>query len=452
MGYKESRLFKVLFVSLSPLVFGVVFFCSLFVPRFSFAQTAVDTAARRAKLEADLSQVEQEIADQNKLVQAKQKEGATLQRDLTLLGYQITAAKLSIKAKQIEIERLSGDIVKKESTIGDLNTRIEKEKESLAELLKKSRELDSNSLVDIALANDRVSDLFADVNSFQFIQQSLHRSFNVIRTTKKETEVQKTDLEGKRDSSIDAKQEIEKQANQIKQYEAQKQELLRVTKNQESNYRKVLADRQKKKQEILNALFQLRDTGSIPFEKALAYAKEVSSKTGVRPAFILAILTQETNLGENVGRCNRPGDPPSKSWKSIMKPDRDYDPFLRITKSLGVSPDTVALSCPLGGGYGGAMGPSQFIPSTWELYIDRIAGVTGNNPPNPWNAEDAFAATGLLLKDLGASTATYSAERKAALKYYAGGNWNKPKNAFYGNSVMAYVDKIQKNIDYLQSN
>ena len=36
---------------------------------------------------------------------------------------------------------------------------------------------------------------------------------------------------------------------------------------------------------------------------ALVYAQEAGKKTGVDPAFILAILQQESNLGANVGSC-----------------------------------------------------------------------------------------------------------------------------------------------------
>ena len=95
------------------------------------------------------------------------------------------------------------------------------------------------------------------------------------------------------------------------------------------------------------------------------------------------------------------------------------------------------------------MGPAQFIPTTWILYEDAVARRTGNNPPNPWNPLDAFMASGLLLKDNGAGARTHKAERTAALKYLAGGNWATPSYAFYGDDVMGLAQKYQDQIDIL---
>ena len=96
------------------------------------------------------------------------------------------------------------------------------------------------------------------------------------------------------------------------------------------------------------------------------------------------------------------------------------------------------------------MGPGQFIPSTWVLYKERVANITGNTPPNPWDARTAIFATALLMMDNGADDQTRTAERRAALKYLAGGNWSKPAYACYGDDVMALADKIQKEIDVLE--
>src|SRR5690606_16134831 len=116
------------------------------------------------------------------------------------------------------------------------------------------------------------------------------------------------------------------------------------------------------RQAIRSALFQLRDTEGISFGEAYDLASSISKKTGVRASLILAIVTQESNLGKNVGTCNRPGDGPEKSWRVIMPGPNDghrsyrddQTLFLQITKELGLDPDSTPLSCPLGAGWGGA--------------------------------------------------------------------------------------------------
>jgi len=97
------------------------------------------------------------------------------------------------------------------------------------------------------------------------------------------------------------------------------------------------------------------------------------------------------------------------------------------------------------------MGPAQFIPSTWILYKDRIAAMTGNNPPNPWDPRTAIFASAILMMDNGADAQTPQAERLAALRYLAGWkNATNPSYAFYGDDVMEIAVRIQSQIDVLK--
>src|SRR5262249_45361497 len=105
------------------------------------------------------------------------------------------------------------------------------------------------------------------------------------------------------------------------------------------------------------------------------------------------------------------------------------------------------------GGWGGAMGPSQFIASTWALYAPRVKSARGGSVPNPWDPQDAIMAMSFLLSDNGASAGGYTAQFNAAARYYAG--WSGPSTAAgrsYANQVMAKVAQIQQNIDFLKDN
>lgn len=437
-----------------------LFYCLIgllfFSPQLVAAQSDVD--ARRTQLEAELAAEERAIAEQIKLLQQKQRETATVAGELNLLKQQIARAQASIKAKQLAISRLDGDITVRQSRIADLEGRIEDEQTSLAELLRQTRDTDTVSLVEVMLDNRQLSEVFGNVDSFELVQKALHRSFAELRTAQAVAAAEREVLEDRKNQELDAQKTIEAERKEIAKREAAKQNLLSITKNQEQAYQKVLEERRRRAAQIRAALFALRDTAAIPFGEALGYALAAQKQTGIRPAFLLAILTQESNLGENVGTCNRPGDPPSKKWRAIMpgpgdQSSRDDESaFLRLTRELGLDPEVMPLSCPWRGGWGGAMGPSQFIPTTWEMYQAKVGRLLGKSVPNPWEPSDAFMASAVYLSELGATRATYSSEREAALRYYAGGNWAKPANAFYGNQVMAKAEDIQANmIDPLQN-
>ncbi len=145
--------------------------------------------------------------------------------------------------------------------------------------------------------------------------------------------------------------------------------------------------------------------------------------------------------------------------RADSKRPSDTAAFERVTSELGLQWATTPVSCPLGKtytssrGYGGAMGPSQFIPSTWVLYEPRLSRALGVSQPDPWNPQDAIMATALYLSDLGAGSQTYSGERNAACKYYSGRSCDSrsPRNYTYGDSVVAKAKTFQDNIDFLNN-
>lgn len=414
--------------------------------------------SNRAQCLAELDKTEKEIAELNQQLASKQKEASSIARDKALLEIETQKAKLKIKTHEYSIAKLGKDIVAKESNIKLLGTRIEKSRQGLAEMIVRSQELDSFSLTEILLAQEDMSGFFQDLDAYASIQSRIQDELGYIRKDKTATEKEKEELDEKRDEEYDSKYAVETQKKIIEKAEAEKQRLLNLNKKEQATYQGTIAEKAAMVTKIKNALFQLRDTGAIKFEDAVAYAKRAGKSAGVRPAFILAILQQESNLGSNVGSCYMTNPETGSGIKvssgaavlNVMKPSRDVQPFLAITKALGRDPFTTRVSCPFTIGFGGAMGPAQFIPSTWQIFAERIAKANGGGVANPWNAGDAFTASAMYLSDLGAKAQTASAERNAACRYYSGKACGSSGNTFYGDQVMARALKLQGDIDLIQ--
>jgi membrane-bound lytic murein transglycosylase B len=418
------------------------------------------TGKSEAELQADLALCNAEIKKWQGILSGTRARVSSIDGDVQALTAKIRSAEATIKSKNIAISQLTKDIDARSEKIVSLEERIEEGKRSLAQLIRRTHEIDEYSLPEVVLANKSLSDFFIDLDAFNAVQENLEEHFFAVRQQISETEAERVRLGEIQDKEQDAKYEVELQKKKTAQMEAEQRELLAATKQEAKTYEEIVADRQAKANQINAALFRLRgiDGGGIPFKEALAYAKEAEQQTGVRAAFILGILRQESNLGVNVGQCLLV-DPKTGAGKGkntgtpfsrVMKPDRDVSYFLDLMKRLGRDPYFTPVSCPQSVGYGGAMGPTQFIPSTWSMYEGRIATAFGISVADPWNPEHAIMATAIFLQDLGAGRGGYSAEREAAGRYYAGGNWAS-LGLGYAASVLSHTEQYQADIDFLDN-
>lgn len=420
-----------------------------------YAATSVE---ERAALQAQLDQIEKDIANNQGSLTELQRQRTTLERDISILDTKIKNAQLQIKQTDVALKQINNDITDKVQSISQVDSKVVRSKHSLAQILRRTREADDRSFLALALSSGSISDAFEQIDAFEMVQRELGASFSELGTLRDELSDRKQSLEEKEDEAqkVRTAQVLAKQA--VERDEAAKKQVLTVTKGQEKTYQQIIAEKKKQADAIRAALFGLRDTGAIPFGTAYEYAKEASAKSGVPSALILAILTQESNLGVNVGSCyvtdldtgKGVGKNTGRAFSNVMKAPRDTVPFKRITEALGKDWSNTAVSCPQAVGYGGAMGPAQFIPSTWVLYEKRLTQTTGDPVPNPWNARTAIFATALYMSDIGADGGTRASERNAACKYFSGKSC-AGVSTVYGDSVMDLRDDIQGQIDILNS-
>jgi len=446
-----NKLLKIIFLTASVSV--------LVVPRL-FVSANPSPSEERQALEDQLKQLEEQIANYDKSIANTAQEKKTLENTIASLKNKIQKLDLQISQSNIIIKDLGLQITDTETSIDKTSLKIEEEKTTLAAILQETYEQDQRPLIEI-LISEGLSDFFDNLVALESLNVKNQELLTNIKSLK-------IYLEDQRQSLDDEKGALEKQVaiqalqrQQSSATQAQQNSLLKLT---EAEYEKQVAEKsnaEKQAQAIRSRIFELIGVPEAPtFEQAYNIAKLVSDQTGIRPALLLAVLTQESNIGKNVGQCYlkdttigngvRVG---GASIAKVMKPSRDIQPFLQITEALGRDPLNTPVSCPIPsvGGYGGAMGPAQFIPSTWMIYKDRLAELKGGMA-DPWNINDAFLAASLYLANVGATKKTYDYEWCAALSYFAGScsSSNQVRYEFYGDSVMALAAQYEQDIKGMQ--
>lgn len=420
------------------------------------------TEVEKDYCKGELAQIEAELVKLLELQKQQQKQTGTLTGDVNYLTSQINALKAKIKARGLVIAQLKVNIKEKNDQIQSLSAKLSREHASLAQLLRNTNEFDGDeNLASLILSGGNISDFYSDLESYASIRQAVKASADRIKGIKTDTEIAKNDLESKQDAETDARAELETARKKVAQSEVDKRQLLTFSKQTEAAYQKLAAEKKARANKIRSALFPLANANQkIEFGTALTYSKEAERLTGVEPAFLLAILTQESNLGSNVGQCyltdqatgagvgKNTGTPFPNVMKPMNMPGRkgDVEDFIRVTGKLGLVWNQTAISCPIAGagGYGGAMGPAQFIPTTWTIFENRLRNLLGQDA-NPWEPKDAFMASSMYLTDLGALGTSAAAQHRAACKYYGTGG----ATCSYSNSVMRLKIGIQANIDLL---
>ena len=415
----------------------------------------------KAAVQDEISQRNQQIEELQKQIEGYQNQvdsartkSSTLESEIARLNAEINQVQLEIKALNLSISKTTAEVQETEGQISDTEQQMAKHRNALAQYIKLAYENDQRSLTEILLKNESISDFFNELNNLSATQDNLQLTIKDMKELKSQLETHQNQLEEKQTELEQTKrlQDIEKRS--LDSTKAGQNKLLKDTKGQESKYQE-LVKRSQKDIEALRAQVRYLEQNGVSAEEAVKFAQLAAIRTGIRPEYLLAELEQESGLGINVGKCNITDTTSGSSrhittgrvFKRGIHPTRDLPAFLSITAELGKDSLQTPISCWPGSGYGGAMGPAQFIPSTWMGYREEVARLTGHNPANPWVIEDAFVAAAAKLSKDGANSQTRAGEIAASKRYYCGSATSKSSGCInYANSVQRLAAEIAKNL------
>jgi peptidoglycan hydrolase CwlO-like protein len=445
------------------LLFSKEVFCllgaALVIPILVFGQS---TGEKKLSIQEQIDALEREASVIDGQIQATQKETKTFANEVSIFNNEIRRKEIEVKKINLAIRQAGSEIKDKSEGIRVIEGKVAASRRTLAASLVALSQKEDEGMFEVLLKNSRLSNFFTAIDNLLSIQSRVTSLLTILRGDREELQKEQEELRDfqKGQQSLRALQISEQRA--LNQKKKEKDELLRLTKGKEALFQKLLSAKKKDIAALKTELFYLEKTG-ITAEDALRYATLAAERAGIRPAFLLALLEVETgrqfedgiiSVGTNVGTGN---------WKTDMYDCRirlkarsaaesQKNAFFAITDKLGLDPDQMPVSRRASYGCGGAMGPAQFIPTTWLLFEERVAELTGHNPPNPWNVEDAFTASAIFLADGGATSKTTAGEMRAARIYISGRSTCSTRTAsgracnWYANRVASLTREIDRAI------
>lgn len=352
---------------------------------------------------------------------------------LQVLTRQLEKAELELEQTQLNIHAVRNEQQATEEGIEYLREEVASLREQLANLLRLLYEREQQSYIHIFFSTGSLSSVLAERDIYETLQERTVQMVSRLREQEEELQQRQAELEQQEQDLGSLHELLEAQQHELGVARQEQNNFLQAKREEQLEYENLLAEAKQARQEIEQQIFTLKNAGiEISLNDAFDKARFASKLTGVRPALLLAVLKVETNVGEKLGSGKFPDD---------MHP-ASRDAFLRVTKKLGLDPNTAPISARPTAyqGWGGAMGPAQIMPDTWERIEGRIASLMGKPLPNPYELTDAIVATGIFLADRGATDP--AKEYEAVNRYLAGPNWQR--FTWYGDRVLAVAKEYEK--------
>lgn len=191
------------------------------------------------KLEEDAKKYREEIVYAQNVSKTLKEELSRIDKTLRLLNRDIALTEQKIKKTELEIEELKLEIRAKEAVIKKLRG-------GLAGLIQTLSENEGESLVEILLKNNLLSDFFQQLDYLSLLEKQILGSLDMLRTLREELQAQKLEAEKKNEEAEDLKKLLGGRRIAAAREQNERRSFLAVTKNQEKTYQQMLREREEK--------------------------------------------------------------------------------------------------------------------------------------------------------------------------------------------------------------
>ena len=204
-----------------------------------------------------VDELKNRISDRNAKIQELEKEIAQYQNELEDVGEEKQTLESEVRTLDISRQKMSTDIKLTQNKIDSTNLQIQelslgidtkKEKidkniKVIADTIRTMNEVESESLIEIILSNNDLSEFLNQVDTLQQFQTKMRDDVKQLTELKEGLENKKTQTEKKKKELANFKSELSDQKYVLDINRKDKNNLLKITENKESNYQKLLNEK-----------------------------------------------------------------------------------------------------------------------------------------------------------------------------------------------------------------
>lgn len=248
-----------------------------------------------------IDELKARITDRNAKIQELEKEIVKYQNDLEEVGEEKKTLTNEVKTLDISRQKISTDIRLTQNRIdstslqieelsydiGAKKTKIGKNTEAIARTIRAINEIESDSLIEIVLSNNNLSEFLDQVETLQQFQSTMRDDVKQLTVLKDDLEDKKDKTEKKKKELASFKGDLSDQKLVLDINRKDKNTLLSITKNKESNYQKLIEEKRVQKETFEKDLREI--------ESQLQYELDPNKIPGAKSGVLLWPLANAGN-------------------------------------------------------------------------------------------------------------------------------------------------------------
>ncbi|MEK7150084.1 MAG: peptidoglycan DD-metalloendopeptidase family protein [Patescibacteria group bacterium] len=234
---------KLAFLLQSTVLISAVFLSISIFTNKSEAATVEELQSKIAERKGRQQEIKKEIAELEEKSIAAGQNAKSLKIAINKLDIDKKKIEADIRATENKINVTDLSIEKLDIEINNAQGKIKKNSVAISSAFRMINMAEENTFVETVLSYENVSVLWDEVEGLLRFQVGVKKNIDELRVLKKELQGKKNEKEKKKRELVSIKSELKDQNKLIEFNKDEKDNLLSETKNKESNYKKILAEK-----------------------------------------------------------------------------------------------------------------------------------------------------------------------------------------------------------------